>query len=281
MAAGGGRSSPTDQAMRSRPRGSPPSDVGGNGAWVLSTGGAAAGSEGYLVTRTLDRGAHWQTVLGQLGGAAGAMSTIDAYAGSFDVASASAAGFIGFCPACGYGDWSYTRTADGGRTFTHTPLAGLTGASLGDLTFADPAHGWIAGSAAGGFLLATTDGGRTWHRAYPFSTPWPALDVALVSPSVGFGLGVIGDGRAILRTDDGGRTWQAIGRLQADQDSRPATRSTRSSTQSTAGSRPPLACWRRPAVATRGAPFPARPPGESPARMPSMAAPDRSTPQPR
>jgi photosystem II stability/assembly factor-like uncharacterized protein len=188
----------------------------GNGAWVLSTGGGAGGSEAYLVTRTLDAGARWQTVLGQLGGAAGAVSTIDAYAGSFDAASASAAGFIGFCPACGYGDWSYTRTADGGRTFTHTPLAGLTGASLGDLTFADPAHGWIAGGAAGGFLLATTDGGRTWHRAYPFSAPWPALDIALVSPSVGFGLGVIGDGRAILRTDDGGRTWQAIGRLPVD-----------------------------------------------------------------
>jgi photosystem II stability/assembly factor-like uncharacterized protein len=188
----------------------------GSVAWVLWTGGAAAGSEGYRVARTLDGGAHWTTVLSQLDDALGSMPTIDAYAGSFVPISSTSATFLGWCPACGYGTWSSTRTTDGGRTFSHASLDGLAGASLNDIAFADARHGWIAGSAAGGFLLATENGGRTWHRTYPFSAPWPALDIAFVSPTAGFGLGVVGDGRAVLQTRDGGSTWSSIGRLPAD-----------------------------------------------------------------
>lgn len=188
----------------------------GSAAWVLWTGGAAAGSEGYRVTRTLDGGAHWQTVLSQLGDALGSLPTIDAYAGSFAVVSSTSAVFLGWCPACGLGAGSSTRTSDGGRTFAHQPLGGLTGAVLSDITFPDAQHGWIAGSAGGGFLLATDDGGSSWHRAYPSASLRPALDIAFVSPTVGFGLGVMGDGRVVLRTEDGGTTWRSIGRLPAD-----------------------------------------------------------------
>lgn len=188
----------------------------GSAAWVFWTGGAAAGSEGYRVARTLDEGVHWTTVLSQLDDALGSLPTIDAYAGSFAPASATSVTFLGWCPACGYGTWSSTRTTDGGRTFSHAPLDGLTGASLNDIAFPDARHGWIAGSAAGGFLLATDDGGRTWRRAYPSTALWPAFDIAFVSPTVGFGLGVVGDGRVVLRTRDGGSTWGSIGRLPAD-----------------------------------------------------------------
>lgn len=188
----------------------------GSAAWVLWIGGAAAGSEGYRVARTLDRGAHWQTVLGQLGDAPASLPTIDAYAGAFTASSSTSATFLGLCPACGYGTSSSTRTTDGGRTFTHQPLDGLAGASLRDIAFPDASHGWIAGTAAGGFLLATDDGGRSWHRAYPSAALRPALDIAFISPTVGFGLGVVGDARAVLRTDDGGATWRSIGRLPAD-----------------------------------------------------------------
>ena len=186
----------------------------GSAAWVLWTGGAAAGSEAYRVARTLDRGAHWTTVLAQLDDALEV--PIDSYAGSFAPASANAAGYVGWCSACGYGTWSYTRTTDGGRTFTHAALEALTGAALTDLTFPDARHGWMTGNAAGGFLLATADGGRSWRRVYPSSGPRPALDVAFVSPTVGFGAGVAGDGRMVVRTDDAGLTWRSIGRLPAD-----------------------------------------------------------------
>ena len=156
------------------------------------------------------------TVLSQLDDALGSLPTINAYAGAFAPASSTAATFLGWCPACGYGTWSSTRTTDGGRTVSHLPLDGLTGASLNDIAFPDAQHGWIAGSAAGGFLLATDDGGHTWHRAYPSSALRPALDIAFVSPTVGFGLGVVGDARVVLRTDDGGANWHSIGRLPAD-----------------------------------------------------------------
>lgn len=189
---------------------------GGSAAWVFWNGGAAAGSEGYRVARTLDGGVHWKIVLSQLDDALQALPTIDAYAGPFAAVSATSATFLGWCPACGAGTWSSTRTTDGGRTVTHAPLGGLAGASLNDIAFPDATHGWIAGSAAGGFLLATVDGGRSWRRAYPSTALRPAVDVAFVSPNVGFGLGVVGDGRAILRTNDGGRTWRSIGRLPAD-----------------------------------------------------------------
>jgi photosystem II stability/assembly factor-like uncharacterized protein len=188
----------------------------GSAAWVLWDGGAAAGSEGYRVARTLDRGAHWKTVLSQLDDALGSLPPIDAYAGSFAPVSSTAAVFLGLCPSCGYVTWSSTRTADSGRTFVRAPLDGLAGAALNDVYFPDTAHGWIAGTAAGGFLLATDNGGRTWHRAYPSAALRPALDIAFVSPTVGFGLGVVGDSRTVLRTDDGGASWHSIGRLAVD-----------------------------------------------------------------
>jgi photosystem II stability/assembly factor-like uncharacterized protein len=188
----------------------------GSAAWALWTGGAAAGSEAYRVARTLDGGTHWKTVLSQLDDALGSLPTIDAYAGSFAPTSPTGATFLGLCTACGYGSWSSTRTGDGGRTVHRTPIGGLDGASLNDVTFPDAKHGWIAGSAAGGFLLASEDGGRTWHRAYPSPAIRPALDVDIVTPTIGFGLGVVGDSRTVLRTDDGGADWRAVGRLSAD-----------------------------------------------------------------
>ncbi len=188
----------------------------GESAWVLSTGGGGGGSEAYLVTRTLDRGVHWGTVLAQPLSSSSTLPAIDSYAGSFAPISGTAAEFLGWCPGCGYGEWSFVRTADGGRTFIHAAIEGLTGASLGQITFADATHGWIATNAAGGSLLATSDGGRTWHRGYPSSARWPATDVAFVTASLGFGLGVVGDGRTLLRTTDGGLAWQAIAQVPAD-----------------------------------------------------------------
>lgn len=184
-------------------------------AWVFWNGGGGLGSEGYWVTRTLDDGAHWKMVLAQLDDALH-LPNIDAYAESFASSGSRSATFLGLCPACGYGTWSVTRSTDGGRTVSHTPLGGLQGAVLDDITFSDVRHGWIAGAAAGGFLLATDDGGKTWRRSYPSNAPRPAVEIAFVSTTIGFGLGVVGDDRAIVRTDDGGGTWRAVGRLPVE-----------------------------------------------------------------
>lgn len=191
----------------------------GGAAWALFVGGAGMSHQEYLAERTLDLGAHWETVLAEPYFPVAPPSTaeIDAYPGPFGLAGPAQAGFLGWCPACGFGSWSYTRTADGGRSFAHQRLSGLDGATLAAIAFADPAHAWIAGSAAGGgFLLASADGGATWRRAYPATGAGPALDMSFVSASVGYGLGAIGDARAILRTDDGGTSWREVGRLAAD-----------------------------------------------------------------
>ncbi len=192
----------------------------GDTAWVLFIGGGAMNQQAYLGERTLDAGAHWQTLLSDpfFPRSPNGTTSIDAYSGPFAVASSRDAGFLGSCPACGAGSWSFTRTANGGPTFTHAPLVGTDGAVLDDVAFADPLHGWIAGSIpdGGGFLLASGDGGATWHPAYPSVAPSPAIGVSFVSPTVGFGIGVLGDGRVVLRTDDGGSTWQQVGRLPAD-----------------------------------------------------------------
>jgi photosystem II stability/assembly factor-like uncharacterized protein len=186
----------------------------GSAAWVLWTGGAAAGSEAYRVARTIDRGAHWKTVLSQLDDGLGSLPTINAYAGAFALTSPTGATFLGWCPACGYGSWSTTE-ADG-LAAHHTQIAGLDGASLNDVAFPDANHGWIAGSAAGGFLLASEDGGRRWRQAYPSAALRPALDITFVTPTIGFGLGAVGNSRTVLRTVDGGAKWREVSRLSSE-----------------------------------------------------------------
>jgi photosystem II stability/assembly factor-like uncharacterized protein len=187
----------------------------GSSAWVFWNGGAGLGSEGYRVARSLDYGAHWKTVLSQHDDALN-LPNIDAYAGPFAATGSRSATFLGLCPACGYINWSMTRTTDGGRTVSHAPLGGLRGAALYAITFPDAEHGWIAGAEAGGFLLSTDDGGRTWRRSYPSKATRPAVEIAFVSTTLGFGLGVVGDNREILRTDDGGVTWRTVGRLPVE-----------------------------------------------------------------
>jgi photosystem II stability/assembly factor-like uncharacterized protein len=140
----------------------------GEAAWVLSTGGATAGQQAYRVDRTLDGGAHWSAVLEQPTPVGQPFfARIDADAGPFGLFSATQAGFIGSCPSCGTAQgWSFTRTNDGGATFTHAQFTGVAAHdTLSDVSFVDAIHGWISGfNAKGGFLLLTTDGGQTWRR---------------------------------------------------------------------------------------------------------------------
>src|SRR5581483_9397450 len=75
---------------------------------------------------------------------------------------------------------------------------GLPGAPA--LAFPTASAGFAAG---GGGILATTDGGRSWH----LETPSPAAALSVVDSRPGWAI----SGRALLRTRDG-RTWARIGR---------------------------------------------------------------------
>jgi len=75
--------------------------------------------------------------------------------------------------------------------------------------------GWATGIMPGygneGYLLHTTDGGRTFTQVLPALSPTVA--VSFGSVRTGFGIGAASSPFTLLRSDDGGRTWRAIGQL--------------------------------------------------------------------
>jgi photosystem II stability/assembly factor-like uncharacterized protein len=73
---------------------------------------------------------------------------------------------------------------------------------LNAVSFADARHGWAVG--AGGAVLATADGGRTW-RAQDSGTVSDLFDVKFFDAREGWAVG--GDGAAV-HTTDGGATWR-------------------------------------------------------------------------
>jgi photosystem II stability/assembly factor-like uncharacterized protein len=142
--------------------------------WVLFEGGAAAGSQGYAAYTTADAGVGWQPVVvsPMLVGSDPAFTNVtplDAYPGPFSAVSASEAVFLGQCPACSPQHVTVLRTRDGGVRFQRRVVNGFFPTGL---AFADADHGWMT-TLVGGLegrrsaILATTDGGRSWHPVYP------------------------------------------------------------------------------------------------------------------
>ena len=66
----------------------------------------------------------------------------------------------------------FTRNADGPASPSdegrwHPVLSGVTSTLL-DIDFVDPEHGWAVGQD--GTIIATSDGGETWHSRHPDSS---------------------------------------------------------------------------------------------------------------
>ena len=142
--------------------------------WVLFEGGAAAGSQGYAAYTSADAGVGWQPVVvaPMLVGSDPAFANVtplDAYPGPFAAVSASEAIFLGQCPACNPQHVTVLRTRNGGARFERRVVNGFFPTGL---AFADRDHGWMT-TLVGGLegrrsaILATTDGGRSWHPVYP------------------------------------------------------------------------------------------------------------------
>lgn len=140
-----------------------------NDVWVLFREGAAAGTEGYHVFRSLS-GGPWRAVLASP--FQDRLPTISNYAGPFAVLGHRVAVFTGSCSPCdGFGTATVVRTLDGGRSFTRaTPFHGYAPRAV---SFVDARRGWLltgghAGSASAvnmGVLWTTSDGGRHWRVA--------------------------------------------------------------------------------------------------------------------
>jgi photosystem II stability/assembly factor-like uncharacterized protein len=102
-----------------------------------------------------------------------------AYAGPFSALTPSAAVFIDSCAPCGAGTapWA-VATSSGTALARHGDVGGLTFADAA--AFLTPETGWVTGTyseypAKGGSryqarLMATTDGGKTWHTQW--ASPW-------------------------------------------------------------------------------------------------------------
>jgi photosystem II stability/assembly factor-like uncharacterized protein len=128
---------------------------------LVIDGGPQAASPGVRVHSTTDGGAHWQT-------AAGAATAGSVRSVSFTTMSE---GWLLTGPPGGGATMSVFHSADGGRTWdllsgpsTQPLLAGL--GAKGTIQFATPQNGWIEAFEADptkATLLATHDGGRTWH----------------------------------------------------------------------------------------------------------------------
>lgn len=113
------------------------------------------------------------------------------------------------------------RTDDGGATWVETFVMDEPQGFLDCMAFVDDARGWAYGDAVDGvpYLLATTDGGRSWARVPAASLP-PALESeggfaasgACVAPDGPDGV-VVATGNGprprLLRTAGGG-AWQAL-----------------------------------------------------------------------
>jgi Photosynthesis system II assembly factor YCF48 len=148
----------------------------GQSVWALYQWGEGAGSDPFVVERTLDGGENWE----ELGTPNGeslvppnpqvAMNTPS----DIGVIGATSAWILGYCGPCQTGSASVVVTS-GGTTFSGSSLstAPEVYASPIDVTFVGPLHGWAAlreypssqagsASAESTVILSTTDGGTTW-----------------------------------------------------------------------------------------------------------------------
>jgi photosystem II stability/assembly factor-like uncharacterized protein len=212
-------------------------------AWAVGGGGAHAGGtscepEGVIL-RTSDGGLHWSTRQvppgtpslhsiafadedhGWAVGGQTILATSDGGSRWFAqsapprVGSLEAVTFVG--SENGYavgsvasGGAAIIATGDGGRTWTSRTV-GIADARLASVHFEDAEHGWAAGvtgiSRGGeGLLLATTDGGRAWHRV-PVPQSFGISGVWFVSPRAGWISANLGSTSTLYRTTDSGGTW--------------------------------------------------------------------------
>ena len=106
-----------------------------------------------------------------------------------------------FMPASDVGAQSGPGAAGRGGEPQSEPPARGAGRRLNAVWFAGPERGWAVG--AGGAILATHDGGRTW-RPQASGIGNDLFDVKFFDEREGW---AVGTGGALLHTRDGGRTW--------------------------------------------------------------------------
>jgi photosystem II stability/assembly factor-like uncharacterized protein len=137
-------------------------------AWVLfASGEGAAGSHPYALYTTGDGGAHWRGVLAVFGGQ-DLPAAPGSYPGPFSVIDPQRAFLLSPTPAAEA--TGAVLISQGGRRLQR--LRDLPGTTLfmpTGVSFASATHGWAVGADLAGrtVLLATSDGGHSWHSQLP------------------------------------------------------------------------------------------------------------------
>ncbi len=104
------------------------------------------------------------------------------------------------------------RTDDGGSSWSFLSFPDISAASqLRTAFFLDTDIGFVIGwdKSAGGVIMHTTDGGRSWSVFRPMTSSMQAatnvvFNMTFVDDQTGF---AVGEKRTILRTTNGGQTW--------------------------------------------------------------------------
>jgi photosystem II stability/assembly factor-like uncharacterized protein len=139
--------------LRTGPQEVPDLGCSEGGAWVIFHEGAAAGTEGYHVFRSL-AGSPWRAVYASP--FQRRLPSISNYAGPFTVLRPGGAVLTGSCAPCGRAGTATLVTAVG-RAMWRGPAPTA-------ISFLDTRRGWIV---SGRRLRETTDGGRHWRVLAP------------------------------------------------------------------------------------------------------------------
>jgi photosystem II stability/assembly factor-like uncharacterized protein len=151
-------------------------------AWALSVGpGAAMSQEPHVGYHADQSGATaiFAEQYFQAGGSGPSAQSPGSDAGPFSAIDSAEAVFIDSCSACGNGTAPWDVATRSGATLVKEGNVGSI-TEPGAASFLSPAAGWVAGTesvypASGATrsqqrIVATTDGGRTWHVQW--TGPW-------------------------------------------------------------------------------------------------------------
>jgi photosystem II stability/assembly factor-like uncharacterized protein len=155
--------------------------AGDGTAWALSTGPGAEMSQEPHVGYHADQAGATAIFAEQYFRGPGTKPAAEApgsYAGPYSALSPSAAVFVDFCVACGYGTAPWDVATDSGATLVREGNVGEVNDPQA-ASFLSPGAGWVAGLAYASEtasakdqerIVATTDGGRTWQVEW--TGPW-------------------------------------------------------------------------------------------------------------
>jgi photosystem II stability/assembly factor-like uncharacterized protein len=152
-------------------------------AWALLVGDAGMSQDAHVGYHANQTGATalFAEQYFQTPGAQPTANSPGSDAGPFSAVSAGTAVFIDWCSACGYGTAPWDLATNSGTTLT--PKGNVGGIIAPEAaSFTSAQDGWVAGYASQWNakeksrgqqrIVATSDGGRTWH--VQFAGPWSA-----------------------------------------------------------------------------------------------------------